>query len=64
VTVDPAGQFALVTNASSNSVTAFAIDPVTGALTKILPTLSESGHGAVSAAVDPSGRFVWTDPLD
>ena len=33
VTVDPSGRFAYVTNANSDDVSAYTIDPATGALT-------------------------------
>ena len=40
IAVDPTGRFAYVTNDSSNDVSAYAINPITGALTSIGPNVA------------------------
>lgn len=60
--------FAYVANAASSDVSAFAIDPSTGALTLAgLTVLGECARGCPidpqRVAVDPSGRFVYTGNL-
>jgi 6-phosphogluconolactonase len=68
VAVDPSGKFAYVANSSSSgqngSVSAYTIDPSTGALTAIgSPVMS--GQGPQSVAVDPSGKFAYvTNAVD
>lgn len=50
--------FAYVANSGSNDVSAFAINPGTGALTSVAaPVAAGTGPGAV--AVDPAGQFVY-----
>jgi YVTN family beta-propeller protein len=57
VAVDPAGQFAYVTNLGSNDVSMYTIDATTGALTSIGTVAA--GTGPISVAVDPAGKFVY-----
>jgi len=62
--VDPFGRFAYVTNTPSapspgNTVSAYAIDAATGALTAVTGSPFAAGNGAGAVAVDPSGRFVY-----
>jgi YVTN family beta-propeller protein len=57
VTVDPAGNFAYVTNNGSNDVSMYTIDGTTGALTSI-GTIA-AGTQPVSMAVDPAGKFAY-----
>jgi 6-phosphogluconolactonase (cycloisomerase 2 family) len=61
LTVDPSGRFVYAgnVNTSSNSVTPFAINTSTGALTAGTPVAS-GGSQPFSPAVDPSGRFLYT----
>jgi sugar lactone lactonase YvrE len=52
-------QFAYVTNFSDSNVSAYTIDPATGALTAIPGSPFSAGADPVSVAVDPSGKFVY-----
>src|SRR4051812_8817147 len=63
VDVDPTGRFAFVANGGSNNFTdtisVFAVDASTGALTSVGST--PAGRSSLrSMAVDPSGKFVYT----
>ena len=59
VAIDPTGKFAYVANANpSDSISAYAIDSGTGALTSIGSPYPTAGC-PVSVAVDPSGRFLY-----
>jgi 6-phosphogluconolactonase (cycloisomerase 2 family) len=51
------GQFAYVANYSSNSISAYKIDPNTGALTN--PTTVVAGTNPYFVTVDPSGNFAY-----
>jgi YVTN family beta-propeller protein len=57
VAVDPAGNFAYVTNSGSNDVAMYTINATTGALTSI-GTIA-AGTDPVSVAVDPAGNFAY-----
>ena len=58
VTVDPTGRFVYVPNLYSNDVSAYSINPASGALALVgLP--SPAGSAPVSVAVDPTGRFAY-----
>lgn len=57
VAVDPAGNFAYVTNFCSNDVSMYSIDATTGALTSIGSIAA--GTNAFSVAVDPTGKFAY-----
>jgi 6-phosphogluconolactonase len=67
VVVDPTGQFVYVANcgifgcgsAGSGSVSAYAIDSATGALTAISGSPFAAGTHSSSVAVDPTGSFVY-----
>jgi 6-phosphogluconolactonase len=61
VTVDSQGRFAYVTNAIAGSVSVFAIDVATGALTP-RSTVS-AGTNPVALTLDPSGRFAYVANL-
>jgi YVTN family beta-propeller protein len=52
-------QFAYVTSFSDSNVSAYTIDPATGALTAIPGSPFSAGADPVSVAVDPSGKFVY-----
>lgn len=54
-----AQEFAYVTNSVSGNVSAFVIDPTTGALTPVPGSPFPSGAEPLSAAADPSGRFLY-----
>jgi 6-phosphogluconolactonase len=69
VAVDPSGKFAYVANAGSHNVSghgfvsgnvsAYTIDPSTGALTPIAGSPFTAGVFPTSVAVDPSGKFSY-----
>ena len=67
VSVDPSGRFAYVTNYGNNSVTAYTIDAMSGALTRINCTAVTgctgydfvAGTNPVSIKVDLSGKFAY-----
>ena len=62
IAIDPLGRFAYVTNYNNgthSSVSAFTIDPGTGALTQIAGSPFATGNGADALVVDPSGRFTY-----
>jgi YVTN family beta-propeller protein len=57
VAVDPAGEFAYVTNSGSNDVSMYTIDATTGDLASI--GMIAAGTGPDSVAVDPAGKFAY-----
>lgn len=57
MTVHPSGRFAYVTNASSSNVSAYSIDPATGALTAVSGSPFATGSLPFSLEVDPSDKF-------
>jgi 6-phosphogluconolactonase (cycloisomerase 2 family) len=67
--VDSSGRFLYVANASApnnlvptiGNISAFNIDPNTGALTSVLgsPFTVSQGNGPTAITVDPGGRFVY-----
>jgi 6-phosphogluconolactonase (cycloisomerase 2 family) len=59
VTVDPTGRFVYAASQTGDDVSAFVIDPSTGALTTVAgsPFPADSQPGSVR--VDPSGRYVY-----
>jgi 6-phosphogluconolactonase (cycloisomerase 2 family) len=66
VAVTPAGRFVYVTNSGSSSVSAYSINPLTGALTRIDADSAaagiqnfQAGLSPYSVTVDPSGRFSY-----
>ena len=58
VTSDPDGRFVYVANAGSGSVSGYAVNSSTGALTKIA-NATVTGSAPESIAMDPSGRFLY-----
>ena len=63
ICLDPLGRYAYVGGYTSpGSVTSFAVNSVTGALTTI--NSAPSGSNTSGVAVDPSGRFAYTSGLD
>lgn len=60
LTIDPAGRFVYVVNRNSNSVSAYAIDPRTGALTAVPGQPFATGNVPDSVTVDRTGRFAYT----
>jgi len=64
VAVDPTGHFAYVVNGSSaldfsGSISAYTIDPETGALTQVPGSPVPVGGQPGSVAADPTGQFVY-----
>jgi DNA-binding beta-propeller fold protein YncE len=61
IAVHPSGKFLYVINQIANDVSAFSIDPDTGALTELLdsPFAAGSGTDPVGIAADPSGKFLY-----
>jgi DNA-binding beta-propeller fold protein YncE len=59
VTVHPSGKFAYVTNAGSNNISGYTINPSTGALTAIAGSPFAAGFSPISVAVDPNGKFAY-----
>jgi 6-phosphogluconolactonase (cycloisomerase 2 family) len=63
LTFDPAGKFlyagAGVGGAPSSSISAYAIDPTTGALTPIAGSPLVVGPGPVAVQIEPSGKFAY-----
>jgi YVTN family beta-propeller protein len=55
--VDPTGQFAYVTNSTSNDVSMYTINAATGALTSIGTV--PAGTDPTSVVVDPTGKFAY-----
>ena len=53
------GKFVYVANPSADNLSMYRIDPVTGALTPLVPPRIASGGLPASVAVDPSGKFVY-----
>jgi 6-phosphogluconolactonase (cycloisomerase 2 family) len=58
VTVDPSGKYAYAANSGSNDVSAFGINPTTGALAAI-GTAVPAGTTPQSITVDPSGKYAY-----
>lgn len=59
VTVDPSGKFVYVANSAKNNLSAFSIDPISGALTPVSGSPFATGSAPVSVTIDPSGRFLY-----
>jgi 6-phosphogluconolactonase len=59
VTVDPSGRFAYVAHTGSNNVSAFTIDPGTGALTAVSGSPFAAQTAPSSVTVDPAGQFAY-----
>ena len=59
VTVGPTGKFAYVANFGANTVSAYSINPATGALTAVPGSPFSTGNGPFSVTVDRelSGRL-------
>jgi 6-phosphogluconolactonase len=58
VTIEPQGKFAYVTNSSSDTISAYAIDVASGALRPLTHGASGLGNPAAIAA-DPGGRIAY-----
>ena len=67
VAVDPSGKFAYVTMSlypDSNGISAFSIDPSSGALTEVAGSPFAALDGPLSIAIDPSGKFAYVANYD
>ncbi len=51
--------FAYVANSGSNDVSAYIIDPTSGALTPVPESPFPAGAGPYAVTVDPTGRFAY-----
>jgi 6-phosphogluconolactonase len=59
VAVDPSGKFVYVANASpTDSISAFTVDPNTGALSRVVGSPVSTPGCDASITVDPSAKFV------
>jgi 6-phosphogluconolactonase (cycloisomerase 2 family) len=54
-----AARFLYVANFGSNDVSAYAVEPASGALTPIAGSPFPAGNGPDAIAVDPTGRFAY-----
>jgi len=61
LTVHPGGQFAYAVNANVGTVSVFAIDPATGALSPVPDSTVTTGASpsSYSIAIEPTGRFAY-----
>ena len=58
--VDPSGKFVYVANASpTDSISAFTVDPNTGALSRVVGSPFSTPGCDASITVDPSAKFVY-----
>jgi 6-phosphogluconolactonase len=60
--IDPTGRFFYVANSLSNTVSQYAIDPATGALTSIAAPI-DAGSAPWAVTVHPTGRFAFVANL-
>ena len=51
--------FAYVTNSNSNNISAYSVDPITGALTPVAGSPFAAGSEPNSVGIHPSGRFLY-----
>ncbi|MHB1669509.1 lactonase family protein [Thiomonas sp.] len=63
ITINPAGTFAYVANFGSNSVSAYRINPGTGALTTLPDSPFAAGGNPVTVAIHPAGTFAYVAVL-
>jgi 6-phosphogluconolactonase (cycloisomerase 2 family) len=62
--IDPAGQHLFVVDVGNATVTTFAIDPSSGALTALAGTSTAGAvSGFTASAIDPLGRFLYIGSL-
>ncbi len=64
VTADPLGRFLYVTESAAGMVSAFSIDPISGALTPAQGSPYLVGGIPQSVAVHPTGKFVYVTNID
>ena len=61
--MDSGGRFPYVAHRGSHDVSAFRIDPVSGALSAVAGAPFAAGADPGSIAIDPSGRFAYAANL-
>jgi len=59
MTVDPTNNFLYVVNHNSSTVSAFRINPTTGALSALNPSSVSTGSGPVAITIHSSGKFLY-----
>lgn len=59
MTVDPTNNFLYVVNHGSNTVSAFRINPTTGALSALNPSTVSTGLNPVAISMHSSGKFLY-----
>jgi len=59
LSLDPSGRFAYVETRTTGTISAYSIDPVTGALTEVTGSQLAIGSTAHSVIVDPTGKFMY-----
>ena len=59
VAVDPSGRFAYVANYGSDNISAYAINPTTGALTPVSGSPFAAGDGPTAVAVNETGQYLY-----
>src|SRR6266850_1437656 len=59
LTVDPTNNFLYVVNHDSSTVSAFRINPTTGALSALNPSSVSTGSGPVAITIHSSGKFLY-----
>jgi 6-phosphogluconolactonase len=63
VTVDPAGRFLYMANGVAGSISVFAINQISGALTPIAGSPFPAGSYVVCVAIDQTGRFAYASNI-
>jgi len=59
VAIGPLDNYVYVANQGSNNISAFALDPTTGALTPLVGSPFAAGNQPSSVAIDPTGAFAY-----
>ena len=59
LTIDPSGRFIYVRNVTSGDVSAYAIDPATGALSQVPGSPYTGFFQPEQFVIDPSGKFMY-----
>ena len=57
--MDSLGKFVYVANPTSNNVSAYKIDPISGALTPVNGSPFTAGASPSAVGVDPTGKFAY-----
>jgi DNA-binding beta-propeller fold protein YncE len=64
IAVDPMGKFVYVANQRGSNVSAYTINPSTGALAAVSGSPFAAGSTAEGVAVDPMGKFLYVANFD